>query len=65
MSAEIDTFNKFMVSVQGDRLVLMLPIPPRLTVDDALILAAWIVAIAPAMHPTHKWEDVLSAVRNA
>jgi hypothetical protein len=48
--AEIDTFNKFLVSRGPDPGGIVIQNPPRpgepLSIDDALNLAAWIVAIS-------------------
>lgn len=42
---DLDTFNKFLVAAQGDRLVILRqPIPP-LDRTDALTLAAWLVVM--------------------
>lgn len=44
----METFNKFGVALGSDGLVILLP-PPRggpLSNDDALNLAAWLVALA-------------------
>lgn len=64
MPDEIDTFNRFGVSMFGGNVVLLAPplraraIPPA----DALALAAWIVALAdPA---GERFPAVLDAVRN-
>jgi hypothetical protein len=63
---EIDTFNKFGVGVRGDELVFLRPVPRQLTRADALLLAAFIVALAGRAPegggPT--FADVLLAVEN-
>lgn len=43
---EIDISNKFFVGVVGDDLNVILPIVGRISRDEALSLAAWIVALA-------------------
>ncbi len=43
---EIDTMNKFMVASQGDKLVLLNPPRGHISKDDALLLAAYLVAMA-------------------
>jgi hypothetical protein len=43
---EIETFNKFFVGAGSNGIVLLQPIPRMLSNDDALLLAAWLVAIA-------------------
>ncbi|OLE54191.1 MAG: hypothetical protein AUG51_09370 [Acidobacteria bacterium 13_1_20CM_3_53_8] len=60
--AEIDPFNKFIVSSSGNGdIVFLRPLPRRLTEDDALLLAAWIVALVA---DSNKWEAVLQAVES-
>ena len=60
---EIDTFNKFMVAVGGKDVILLKPIPQKLSADDALLLAAYLVSTAEINTET-KFEDVLKAVQN-
>lgn len=43
---EIDTANKFMVGVQGNNIVIMMPPPGRISKRDALVFAAWIATLA-------------------
>ena len=38
--------NKFFVGIQGDTIVLLKPVPQKLTKEEALNLAAWLVALA-------------------
>jgi len=46
MVNEIDeTTNKHFVGLQGDEIVVLRP-PTRLSRQDALLLAAWLVALA-------------------
>lgn len=45
----MDTSNKHMVGVMGQEIVIMNP-PRRLSKDDALMFAAWIVALAEYEH---------------
>lgn len=65
---EVDTLNKFMVSARGETLVIMRqPVPP-LSRDDALILAAYLVAVAAVIPPygddvDERFAAVLKAVR--
>lgn len=40
-----ETWNKFGVGIRGKRLVMMVS-PIGITPDDALLLAAWLVAVA-------------------
>jgi hypothetical protein len=42
----IDTFNKFFVGMQGDDLHFLKPVPIRISKPDALLLAAYLVAMA-------------------
>jgi hypothetical protein len=39
------TQNKFFVALHGDNIHVLQPIPVKLTPDEALNLAAWIVAV--------------------
>jgi hypothetical protein len=60
----INTFNKFAVAMKGSgKIAIMMP-PEDLefTGDEAMILAAWLVALAPMAGTTEKFEDVLKAV---
>lgn len=61
---EIDTTNKFLVSSGGadGSIVFLRPLPQRLSQDDALLLAAYLVAMVA---DSDKWEAVLTAVENA
>lgn len=59
--AEIETFNKFMVGVQGDQIVLMRP-ASQFSKADALLLAAHLVSLADPCD--EKFHDVLRAVQN-
>jgi hypothetical protein len=66
LAMEIDTFNKFGVGVRGDDIAFLQPVPRQLTRADALLLAAWIVAlIGDQRHEGEQtFEDVLTAVEN-
>lgn len=60
----METLNKYLVGVQGDMIVLGLPMKAaRMSKDDALLLAAWLVAMASDDDPV-EFEPVLKAVRN-
>ena len=62
MTDEVDTSNKFMVGVSGARICFLKPIPNVISMDDAVSLAAWLVALAD---PTgEKFETVHEAVVN-
>ena len=43
---EMDTFNKYMVGVQGDNIVIMMPPRAPMSKADALMFAAWIITLA-------------------
>jgi hypothetical protein len=61
---EIETLNKFFVAVGAGKVIIMRPpMQGALTPDDAMLLAAYLVSMAE-MDATHKFEDVLKAVRN-
>ena len=62
MPAELDTMNRFGVSVYGDGLAILNP-PRVLTHDDALLLAAYLVALS--RHGRERFLEVLEAVENA
>lgn len=42
----MDTENKFMVSMRGSQIAFIRGIPATMSKDDALLFAAWIVALA-------------------
>lgn len=56
----IETINRFLVAGQGQQVLVMRPPLGPITKDDALILAAWLVAIAE--DGEHKFQPVLDAV---
>ena len=59
----MDTFNKFFVSVQSEDIVILRPPADdaiRLSKPDALILAAWLVALAD----DGEFNGLLEAVRS-
>lgn len=60
--AEIDTTNKFLVSKSDGGFVFLRPLPQRMSDDDALLLAAYLVAMVA---DSDKWEAVLTAVENS
>lgn len=43
---ELNTFNKYMVGVQGDSIVIINPPRGPMQKTDALVLAAWIVVLS-------------------
>lgn len=61
---EIDTANHFLASGHGDRVTLLRPPRPgqQLTRDEALALAAWLVAMADPGR--QRFEQVYRAVLN-
>jgi hypothetical protein len=62
----IDTANKFIVSLRfkPDATIVLGRPAVVLTPDDALTLAAWLVAIAEP-HAKHHFPDVLAAVEKS
>jgi hypothetical protein len=38
--------NEFLIGAQGEHLVFMRPVPQRITKDQAITLAAWLVLMA-------------------
>lgn len=63
MSA-IDITNKFLVALQGRDVVCLRPIPQRLSTPDALLLAAYLVAMAMPAAGEPTFEEVRAAVEN-
>jgi hypothetical protein len=63
----IETFNKYLIGVVGDDITVMQSIPHRISKADALLLAAWLVALADDTGEdgtTSSFMDVLEAVQN-
>ena len=58
----MDVTNKFIVSVRGDDVVLMAPPLEPFSKHDALVLAAWLVAIADPDPATPEFEKIFQAV---
>jgi hypothetical protein len=59
----VDTFNKFAVGVQGDKITIFNIVgPARISKEEALNLAAWLVSLADP--GGEKFADMLSAVQN-
>lgn len=56
--SEIDTANKFLVGAQGDSIVIGNS-PRRMTAEDAMVFAAWIIAMASlkSKHPFSEYYD--------
>ena len=61
MADEFDTSNKFMVGVSGAHIVMLRPPRGSITKEDALNLAAWLVALADE---GDKFPAQLEAVQN-
>lgn len=57
----IDTTNKFLVGAHGDSLVFLRPVPQRLSHQDALLLAAYLVSM---VGDDELWLRTLQAVQN-
>lgn len=61
---EIDTFNRNLVGLHlGSGSITVQQPRARMTPDEALTHAAWLVAVAETS-ATHSFADVLEAVRN-
>jgi hypothetical protein len=59
----MDLANKHFVGLQGQNIVILNP-PSRLSKDDALLFAAWIVALADYEHDgIDAFNEVLEAVQ--
>jgi hypothetical protein len=61
MDQPIDITNKFLVGAQVDRIIIMKPVQV-LTNDEALNLAAWLVALADL---DNRFPAILKAIQNA
>lgn len=59
---EVDTTNKFLLSGSNGDIVFLRPLPQRLNKEDALLVAAYIVAM---IADSDRWEAVLTAVEQA
>lgn len=62
----IDTLNRFMVGWHGGGIVILnvSALQKRISGDEALLLAAHLVAMAEPL-ASHKFSEVLEAVQNA
>lgn len=56
----MDTTNKYLVGVQGEQIVIMMPPPGGISKTDAMMLAAWLVTLAD---DHEDFTDYLAAVR--
>lgn len=63
MTSEIDTTNKYLVSRRGGD-ILILATNARLSKENALNLAAWLVALADDGTAPHSFAEILRAVQN-
>ncbi len=61
MSA-IETPNEFMIGLHGENVVVMMP-PKRMTHDQSLLFAAWLVVMSDG-EGTHSFEEFLQAVKS-
>lgn len=59
----INTFNKWMIGVNGDKIQIMRP-QNLMSADDAILMAAWLVSLTACMPATHKFNDVVQAIEN-
>lgn len=62
MEKEIDTTNKFLVGRQLDDIVFLVKIPNRIPRIDALLFAAYLVALAE--ETDGEFQAILEAVQN-
>jgi hypothetical protein len=60
--SEIDTTNKYMVAARGDDVIVMMP-SRQMTADEAMVFAAYLVAIA-SMHSSHPFSEYYDKVCN-
>lgn len=58
----MDATNKFLVASQGDKLLMMNPPRGSFSHDDAVMLAAWLVAMADKA--TISYQDAVDAVES-
>lgn len=58
----MDTMNKFLIGLNGDDLVFLKPVPQRLSKEDSLLLAAWLVAMVADVD---QFMEMLKAIENA
>lgn len=61
MADELDTSNRFRVGVSGAHIVMLRPPRGSITKEDAINLAAWLVALAD---DGDKFRATLEAVEN-
>lgn len=61
MPEKVDTLNRFLVGAIADRIIIMNPPHCTIPKDDALNLAAWIVAM---VDDEDRFAEVLAAVKS-
>ena len=60
-----DTLNKFLVGTRGDSISIGLPMgTTRMTKDEALTLAAWLVALS-TLDPDKDFNPILDAIMSS
>lgn len=59
---KIDTANHYLVGRRGDQLVVLLPVVGEISKDHALVMAAWLVALADDSEGYAQFHRVLDAV---
>lgn len=62
--SNIPTMNLFGVGITGPGVCILRPVSSILTPDEALNLAAWLVAMAEHQ-ATHSFDEVLKAVQES
>lgn len=62
MDEEINTFNRFFVGLQAGNIVFLRPVPVRITKDQALNLAAYLVSMVDP--EGEEFKKVLEAIQN-
>ena len=62
MATGIDTANKFLVGGSTSGVTIMMPPRGIISNEDALLLAAWLVAIAE--DKDGRFQEILGAVQN-
>ena len=60
MATAIDTSNKFKVATSVSGAIVLAPILGRLSIDDALHLAAWLVLVADP--DGERFQEVLGTI---
>lgn len=62
MMSTPDVDNIFGIGLRGENIVFLMPMPQTLTKANALLLAAYIVAIADDEKGPYSFDDYLSAL---